>query len=644
MKHFLITCRRNGWLILGLTVICLCGFIIRWPAVYFALPYTPHPDEPYVINMVLKMLSRGSLFPDSFDRPHLSVYPVWFAVWLDTVRNPIPAMLMIQPTDRISSVIAPFIVGRVTSIVMALLAIPLIAVHLAQKNLRRWIWFAVVWICVLPFHVAQSAYIGPDGLVAVLTMATLVVTWQYTKTPNPRWWWLVAITVGLAIGTKYNLAAIIIVPAATQWELVQTRQWRRLLLVLSVLLVGTIVGFFVTTPGLLVGAQQFIADLNSQVSHYSRHDVGNAPWAWQLYGAFFWGEGWPYLAMPVTLIGFFLIGKKGSAHERAFLVFLIIELVFFLSRERHYMRNLMPLVIYAPIAIAVAAEWLIARLPSSRIVPITLAILLIAPIGVLSYNDQRILAQPYNRLRVDESVVALGKGAIHVCTLDVTAVARTPACDAASNKHEVLSRWRVAGMQSLVVNRSQLPEYVVPTGLSLYARFPNTAHGGNGEAFDVYTQNPTTHLQVIGTSAQTSDGLRIEGVRFGLGPERSRPTPLEADATLHPRADESSLQINAYVTTLVPVSEPGWWLFVHLLDSNGAQIAQRVSVPRLDYPIAQWERGELVVLNADVPLTTPLSPGEYTLELGFYRPADGARMVIDGGVDGGWRTAVTIHP
>ncbi len=644
MQHIITTCRRYGWLILGIVAICVVGFVVRWPAVYFALPYTPHPDEPYVINMVLNMLATGSVFPASFDRPHLSVYPVWLAVWLDTLRNPIPPDLLLLPTDRISSVIAPFVVGRITSILMALLAIPLLVIHLAQKNLLRWWWLAILWLCFLPFHVAQSGYIAPDGLVAVLTLATLVVTWQYTQTPTARWWWAAVLTVGLAIGTKYNLAALVLVPAATQLHLVQARRWRQLLVALSVLAVGCVVGFFVTTPGLLVGVQQFLADMNSQVSHYSRRDPGNAPWAWQLYVAFFWDEGWPLLATPLVLGGLWLITKKGTPLERAFLVVLAIELVFFLSRERHYMRNIMPLVIYAPIAIAVAAQWLWERLPGKRVMPGILGIVLIVPIAIQTIQTHRTLEQPYNRLQVDTAITALGRGAVRVCTLDGINAAQTPSCAAATNKSTELALWQAAGMQSLVVNRSQWPAYVVPDGLTLLTQYANTASGGNGEAFDIYTQNPTTALDVIGTSAQTSDGLRILGVRLGLGPERPRPTPLYADAIIPARGDTTSLQVNGYLTVTAPVTEPGWWLFVHILDANGTQIAQRVTLPRADYPIGAWKTNELVVLTGDVPLPAPLAPGAYTLEWGFYRPADGARMVIEGGVDGAWRTPFTIQP
>jgi hypothetical protein len=639
MKRF-ITTHAN---IIFLLVLCCVGFVLRWPAVWFGLPYTPHPDEPYVINMVLKMLAQGSLFPGSFDRPHLSVYPVWLAVWLQALRDPIPAELLLRTTDRITQVVMPFVVGRMTSIVMALVAIPLVAYHVRQKNLGRWAWFAAAWVCVLPFHVAQSAYIGPDGLVAVMTLATLIVSWHYTKQPSMYLWWAVALTVGFAIGTKYNLAAIIIVPAATQWDLLRTRQWRALITALAVLAAGTTVGFFATTPGLLVNAQQFVADMNFQVSHYSRQDPGNSPWDWQLYLAFFWGEGWPFVATPLTLLGLALIVRRGTPLERAFVVFLAIELVFFLSRERHYMRNIMPLVIYAPIAMAVAGAWLTQRYQLFKPLPVVLVALLLIPSAIQSVQAHRVAERPYNRVVVDALVGTMVRGAIPVCTLDVTSAAQTPSCAAASNKTDELSRWQQAGMQTLLVNRSQWPDYRVPDGYARAQSLPNTDNGGNGDALDLYSTDPLVALQVIGTPAQTSDGLRIEGVRIGIGPERDRITPLYADTRLQPRTDAQQLHVNTYLTVTAPVTEPGWWIFVHIIDAQGAIVAQRISLPRDDLPIATWQPDDLVVLRADVPLAAPLPPGAYTLSFGFFRPADGARMVIDGGLDGAWQVGIDLR-
>jgi hypothetical protein len=90
------------------------------------------------------------------------------------------------------------------------------------------------------------------------------------------------------------------------------------------------------------------------------------------------------------------------------------------------------------------------------------------------------------------------------------------------------------------------------------------------------------------------------------------------------------------------VTEPGWWIFVHIIDAQGAIVAQRISLPRDDLPIATWQPDELVVLRADVPLAAPLPPGAYTLSFGFFRPTDGARMVVDGGIDGAWQVGIDV--
>jgi hypothetical protein len=99
--------------------------------------------------------------------------------------------------------------------------------------------------------------------------------------------------------------------------------------------------------------------------------------------------------------------------------------------------------------------------------------------------------------------------------------------------------------------------------------------------------------------------------------------------------------LNLYVKVTTPVSEPNWWLFVHLFDANGTKITERANPPRPDYPIAEWKAGELVFVNADLP-TPPLPAGEYTIVVGFFRPSDGARMIISGSDNGTWQLPITI--
>src|SRR5256885_16535466 len=65
---------RWPWITLALVLIALLAFGLRVYAVGWALPYTPHPDEPVIVNAVLGMLRRGDWNPRYFGYPSLYFY------------------------------------------------------------------------------------------------------------------------------------------------------------------------------------------------------------------------------------------------------------------------------------------------------------------------------------------------------------------------------------------------------------------------------------------------------------------------------------------------------------------------------------------------------------------------------------------
>jgi hypothetical protein len=268
-----------------------------------------------------------------------------------------------------------------------------------------------------------------------------------------------------------------------------------------------------------------------------------------------------------------------------------------------------------------------------------LAFVCLAPLAWEAAQQYATMQLPYNRLVVDQYVGTLPAGAARVCSLDQFTVANTPSCAAATNKPAELTQWMHAGVQSYVTTG----EPPVPPGMTVQHTVPDTARGGNGEGFLVATRDPHTALVTTGPTAQTSDGLRIDGVRLAASPPRARMSPLEAAATVTRSAADTTLAVNLYATVTAAVTEPGWWLFVHLVDADGNGVSQRATVPRGDYAIASWQVGELVIIPADLALPADLPAGAYTLQLGFYRPSDGARMVVDGFADGTWSTAITLR-
>ena len=80
-------------------------------------------------------------------------------------------------------------------------------------------------------------------------------------------------------------------------------------------------------------------------------------------------------------------------------------------------------------------------------------------------------------------------------------------------------------------------------------------------------------------------------------------------------------------------------LYVHLLDANGQVVAQRDASPTLiggtGLPFSQWQPGQSLLLDQTLPLPANLSPGNYRLSLGAYRPQNGQLQHLQPACDGG---------
>lgn len=626
-----------------LGIILIFATILRWPMVYFALPYTPNPDEPYVINMLFDMFRFHSLIPNNFDRPHLSVYVTFLGVWLGQLFVPIDPSVLSHATDRITKVSMPFVHGRITMICVGLASIGAAYWHARQYQLGWAAFVASAWLALLPFHQEQSSMITPDIMVGLFTFLIMGSCWHYDKNPTTRNLWIVALVCGLATGTKYNLAAAMIMPVVMQWSLFKQRAWRILFQNGVIIVTGTIIGFLISTPGIFWSITEIRANLDSQISHYSRPDDSFKPWDWEYYLWFLQNQGWLMTGSIAALIGIIRVLRKKRLIDIGMLIFLLVQLLFFMSRERHYMRNLMPMVIYGAFYIAQGSHWSVGYLRhwiQSLPVRIILVVgLLFSQPIVASIAHYQFMQRPYNLLTLDQITATQPRGAIHICTYEPITVANTPSCEAIIKNQTQISLWQSAGLQQFIVNRTQHAEMSVPTSLTLMQSIPNSSNGGNGESFEMYTQNPITLLATAGIRATTSDGIQILGMRLGSGVHRSRITPLRTNTQFAFKGN--MLNLNLYLQVDTPVSEPNWWLFVHVFDAHGTKISERANPPRPDYPTAQWHAGELIVVNADLPIAS-MPAGNYTIVAGFFRPSDGARMIISGNDNGTWQLPITI--
>jgi hypothetical protein len=117
-------------------------------------------------------------------------------------------------------------------------------------------------------------------------------------------------------------------------------------------------------------------------------------------------------------------------------------------------------------------------------------------------------------------------------------------------------------------------------------------------------------------SLKASYGDRINLLGYDLDP---------ADATLQPG---ETLTLTLYFDAQAPIDED-LIRFVQLLSPEHGMAAQNDSQPAAGRnPTWAWKPGEVVVDPVVTTVAPDAAPGRYSLLLGFYRPADGARLPV----------------
>ena len=72
-------------------------------------------------------------------------------------------------------------------------------------------------------------------------------------------------------------------------------------------------------------------------------------------------------------------------------------------------------------------------------------------------------------------------------------------------------------------------------------------------------------------------------------------------------------------------------VFTHLLDPTGWLRGQQDQQPRQGtWPTTAWQPNALVVDPYRIPVAAEAPPGDYSLEVGMYRPENGTRLPVRG--------------
>jgi 4-amino-4-deoxy-L-arabinose transferase-like glycosyltransferase len=254
--------RLRAALLLALT---LCAAALRLWKADWALPYVPHPDEPAIMNVVLRMLRNGDFNPHFFYYPSVWIYVQAAVSWLHLQWGTASGLYagaaqLPETTDIATSVPGFFVWGRVATALAGAATVPLVF-RLAQRLAGSLAGFAAaLLLCVNTFNVINSHYITTDVPATFWTALALVATLRVLDHGTWRAYLLAGALAGLAAGTKHNAALTAAAIAAAH-----ALRWRGRMVWTAPRLLGAaaamIGAFLLTSPYIVLAWGEFRVEL-----------------------------------------------------------------------------------------------------------------------------------------------------------------------------------------------------------------------------------------------------------------------------------------------------------------------------------------------------------------------------------------------
>ncbi|CAG0932060.1 hypothetical protein TFLX_02435 [Thermoflexales bacterium] len=329
------------------------AFLLRLWGIGFGLPqayhidehfYYPHawslgqgqlilPDQAHGPSLYLGLLLIGQKIMQALFFPGLSAEQ--FGALRDT--NPWPYLLS----------------ARIISALLGALTIPI--VYLLAKRFRdpRVGLIAAALLTVLFFHVRDSHFGVPDALTTLFAAATAWMSVRAYQTRRPRDLVWAGLCAGLAAGAKYT--TVIVASAVIVAALLTGTTWRQRLKLSAVAALGTLLGFIIGYPNLLLNPAIFIKDIAFLFVR-----VGEGFEGWRIVpdnSAIFyldtllWGIGLP--AIILTGLGLVTTLARRRAEDLILISFPVFYFVIMSLSQGHFGRYLLPLL---PMTIVLIAE------------------------------------------------------------------------------------------------------------------------------------------------------------------------------------------------------------------------------------------------------------------------------------------------
>jgi hypothetical protein len=364
-------------------------------------------------------------------------------------------------TDRISSVITPFIATRSVSAIIG--ASCRVAVYQWGRQILTipYAIIAGITLAFVTYHMEFSGLLAPDIMACLGVTVFFMGASYYEKTPTQTHQPVgLALCAGITAGAKYNFIALMLPLAWMIWyRPYAPLTWR----VIVRMLLYTLAGFIITTPSLVVHSIDFFTGFIRIISYYQNSNAveGNytARFPVALYIDWFSRVLISRYIAITALIGTIILLRKMPRHIQAALLFTGIQFCFFFCTRSPFPRNFL---FYQPIVIIIALysiAQLSVRIPRinptyTYILGICACIGLVIPHFIAGNNLRTYYTRIYTPLQINAIVAQLPANAPAIGDIEPTILKDKPWVTPANlSMDQDVTLWQASGVQTFIVNR-----------------------------------------------------------------------------------------------------------------------------------------------------------------------------------------------
>lgn len=623
----------------------LVALLLRLWGVGWSLPYVDHPDEPAVVNVVLRIV-EGRLDPQFFFYPSLMLYlqalllKVHFVLGLRTGLYQAPLQLP-PTTDFLTSIPRAFVWARSLTALLSTATVVVIAQGARRFAGWRAALLAGALLAFAPWAVTHAHFITVDAPAALFATAAVLAAAQVYERGVWRDYLVAGLLAGLATATKYQAALValpLIVAHLLRWRgQVLARGGR---LVVAGLIAAAV--FFITSPYILLDFPAFSRDIRTLVSSYNgAHGDITGRWPILQYLGFLWRDGLGPIPALFSLAGLWALGRRRPALLAVLLAFPLALLVVSLQAQTHFWRNLLPL--QPPLlliaAVGAVAVWdLLRRYIARPLRPAAAALLFLSAAGpslVGALDGDAGLARPDSRIAAQEVIRRRWPG-VRVATelshpLNWSGL--TQSTPVQYLPLHPLAWYRQQGFGLLLASSDArrsydwTPDYrPLLDGSSIVATYGRPGDGYRGPQIDLIETGLSPATIPSHTPQARLGSLDLLGATTGRLQEKTTGPEVILGRTFKVGA---VLSLTAFWTARSPMASASYTIFLHLRDAEGRNLAQRDAPPWNGlFPPSSWPPNQLVADRLDLPLPANLPPGAYHLVMGLYDSATQQRFPV----------------